>query len=196
MNKSPFPQGSQVCLYLRDSGGDDQDQSIEQQESALVDWVIGNGYILTQTFKDTASGSSTTGRSEFQEMMQHFRNGAQEAGIIVWKFNRFARSLDDAQFYRADLRRRGYEVYSLNDNLPPGLDGRFFEAAIDWMNERFLQDLSRDTKRGQRHLIKTHGAVGGRPPKGFIREPVRIGNRRDGSEHIVHRWVVDPETIH
>ncbi len=122
MNKSPFPSGSQVAAYLRDSGGDDQELSIEQQETSLVDWVQNNGYILTQTFKDTASGSSTTGRTEFQEMIHHFRNGASEAGIVVWKFNRFARSLDDAQFYRADLRRRGYEVHSLNDNLPPGID--------------------------------------------------------------------------
>ena len=196
MNKSPFPSGSQVAAYLRDSGGDDQDLSIEQQEVSLVEWVQDNGYTLSHLFKDTASGSSITGRTQFQEMLHHFRNGASEAGIIVWKFNRFARSLDDAQFYRADLRRRGYEVYSLNDNLPPGIDGRFFEAAIDWMNEKFLQDLSIDIKRGKKHLVTTYGAPGGRPPVGFIGEPMRIGERRDGSEHIVHRWVADPETIH
>jgi site-specific DNA recombinase len=191
----PFPPGSQVAAYLRDSGGEDQDLSIEQQESSLVEWVKDNDYALTQVFKDTASGSSTVGRTQFQAMLHHFRNDAQEAGIVVWKFNRFARSLDDAQFYRADLRRRGYEVHSLNDNLPPGIDGRFFEAAIDWMNEKFLQDLSIDIKRGLRHLTLEYGGLPGRPPVGFQREPIHIGKRRNGTEHIVHRWVVDADTI-
>ncbi len=66
---------------------------------------------------------------------------------------------------------------------------------IDWKNDQFLMDLSRDIKRGQKHIITEYGAVPGYPPKGFTREPVRIGERRDGSEHIVHRWVVDLEVI-
>lgn len=197
MNKSPFPQGSQVCLYARDSGGSDQDLSISQQIDELKIWCSDNGYIPALTFMDEAkSGSSAVSRSGFQEMMKHFRNDAQEKGVVIWSYSRFAREINDASFYKADLRRRGYIIYSITDAIPEGLDGSLFEAIIAWKDARYLEDLSRDTKRGQRHLIKTHGAVGGRPPKGFIREPVRIGNRRDGSEHIVHRWVVDPETIH
>lgn len=103
--------------------------------------------------------------------------------------------IDDAQFYRADLRKRGYEIHSLNDNIPQGLDGRFFEAAIDWMNQRFLDDLSTDTRRGLRHLVETYRAVPGVPPRGFVRQPVDAGKRRDGSPHIVHRWQPDPDMI-
>ena len=133
---SLFPIGSQLAAYLRNSGGDDQDLSIEQQEAAVAKWCSDNGYILTRVFKDAARpGSSTIGREAFHQLIVHFRDlDCQEYGIIVWKFSRFARDIDDSQFYRADLRQHGYEIYSLNDQVPSGLDGRLFEAAIDWMN--------------------------------------------------------------
>jgi site-specific DNA recombinase len=193
----PFGPSSLLAAYLRDSGGEEQELSVEQQKKAVLDWANEHGYIISNWFVDEARpGSDTIGREAFQEMISHFRSPrCREAGIVVWKFSRFARDLDDAQFDRADLRRRGYEVYSLHDNIPTGLDGRFFEAAIDWMNQRFLADLSTDVKRGLRHLVEQYGAVPGTPPKGFKREPINVGKRRDGSDHIVHRWVPDPDLV-
>ena len=194
---NPFPPQSLVTAYLRDSGGDAQDLSIEQQENEIKKWCGENNLVLNKIFSDEAlPGSSTVGRAGFLAMIAHFSNGAQERGIIVWKYSRFAREIDDAQFYKADLRRKGYIIHSLNENLPEGLDGRLFEAAIDWMNARFLQDLSEDVKRGLHHNIQQHGAIGGTPPRGFRRgEPIHLGTRRNGQPHIVHRWEPDPELV-
>ena len=82
----------------------------------------------------------------------------------------------------------------MKDSVPDGLDGRFFESAIDWMNARFLEDLSTDVKRGLKHLVSEYGGVPGTPPRGFKREPIHVGTHRDGKAHIVHKWVPDPET--
>jgi DNA invertase Pin-like site-specific DNA recombinase len=192
----PFSPGANVCAYLRDSGHEDQDLSVDQQESSIRAWCLGHHLILTHIYTDAAApGSTTIGRNAFQDMIQHFRQpDCPDAGVLVWKYNRFARDLDDAQFYKADLRRRGFIIHSLNDQVPEGLDGRFFEAAIDWMNARYLDDLRTDVKRGQHHLLTQYGGIGGRPPKGFIREPIQIDARRDGSPHIIHRWAPDPQT--
>ena len=181
--------------YLRDSGGEDQDLSVEQQETAILTWCAKQGHQLTRIFRDVASpGSTIAGRDQFLEMIHYFRSGqATENGILVWKYSRFSRDINDAQFYKADLRRMGYEILSMNDSIPEGLNGRLFEAAIDWMNARFLEDLSTDVKRGLRHIVENHAAIPGTPPKGFKREPVQIGARRDGRPHIVNRWVPDPE---
>jgi DNA invertase Pin-like site-specific DNA recombinase len=194
---SPFPAGSQLVAYLRDSGGDEQDLSIPQQEQAIRAWCLEHGLILLNLYKDEArQGSSVVERNAFQEMVRWFRSPAagNTAGIIIWKYSRFARDIDDAQFYKADLRRRGFIIHSLNDTIPEGINGRFFEAAIDWMNQRFLEDLSTDVKRGLRHLVENYHAIPGTPPKGFRREPLQLGQRRDGSPHIVHIWIPDPET--
>lgn len=184
-----------TCLagYLRDSGGEDQDLSVAQQEAALRAWCVARGLTLTRIFKDEARpGGSTVGREAFHEMMTYFKKGIPEKGVVVWKFDRFARNMDDAQFYKADLRRRGFEIYSMHDTLPEGVNGRFFEAALDWMAHKFREDLSVNVKRGQHFIVKEFGAVPGTPPRGFQRQAVEVGTRRDGTPHVVHRWVPKP----
>jgi len=197
MNNHPFTSGSLVAAYFRDSGGDTQELSVPQQESAFRAWCAQNGLIPGAIFKDVARpGSSVIGRAGFHDMIHHFRSGqAKETGLVIWSYSRFARDFDDAQFYRADLRRRGYIFYSLNDDIPEGSIGRLFEAVIDWKNENFLEDLSRDTRRGLHDLVKNHGAVPGTPPRGFKREPITIGKRRNGQDRIAHRWAPNPDEL-
>lgn len=195
-NECPFFPNAQVVAYLRDSGHEEQELSIEQQEAELKKFCAQNFLILTKVFKDEArKGSTMVGRQQFQEMIRHFREGAKDKGVIIWKFSRFARDQDDSQFYKADLRRRGYIVHAMMDKIPTGPEGRFFEAALDWMNQKFLEDLSSDVKRGLRHLVEQYQCVPGVPPRGIKRTPVVIGKRRDGREHIAHRWDPDPEWI-
>lgn len=194
MPKFPFSPGDRINAYIRDSGGEKQELSLDQQATAIRAWCDGHGLILIHVFQDAArKGSSIVGRAGFQDMMHRFRSpDCQETGLVIWNYQRFARDVDDAQFFRADLRRRGFIFHSLNDEIPEGPMGRLFEAAIDWKNEQFLEDLSRDVKRGLSELVLKYGAVPGTPPRGFMRVPISIGQRRDRSEHIVHRWDPDP----
>ena len=197
MNDSPFPPGSMVVLYARDSGGNSQDLSVSQQIDTARQFCAEHSYILTKIFKDEARpGSSVDNRHGFQEMIQHFRDPeCKEVGIIIWKYSRFAREIDDSAFYKADLRRRGFTLYSINDSIPDNLDGRLFESLISWKDQRYLDDLSTDVKRGQRFIVEQYGASFGRTPTGFKREPLNLGTRRDGTVHIAHRLVPDEEKV-
>lgn len=193
-NDCPFQPGEQVTAYLRDSGGDDQDQSVAQQETEVRSYCATHKLTLTQIFKDEAKkGSTTVGRDDFWRMIHHFHNGAGERGVIIWRTNRFGRNINDSQFYKADLRRRGFIVHSLKDNIPEGSAGQLIEFALDWKDQIFIEQLSEDVKRGLRQLVQVYGCVPGNPPRGMMREKVYIGKRRDGSDHIGHRWVPDPE---
>ena len=186
---------TRVVAYLRDSGGTDQDLSVDQQHSEVTQWCNARGMHIYQVFADYATpGSSVVSRAAFLEMLAFFRTPERQADtLVLWKYSRFARDMDDAAFFKADLRRRGVTILSINDNVPDGLDGRLFENLIDWMNARFLEDLSSDVKRGLHHIVKTYGAVPGVPPRGFKREPITIGFRRDGTPHTVSRWVPDAD---
>ena len=93
------------------------------------------------------------------------------------------------------MRKRGIIIHSLTDPIPEGSYGHIVEVLIDISNEEKKRQTSRDAKRGLRELVEKHGCVPGTPPRGFMREPVEIGIRRDKSVRIAHRWVPDPEWI-
>jgi hypothetical protein len=63
------------------------------------------------------------------------------------------------------------------------------------MNERRLEEISADVKRGLMYNLTTYGALPGTPPRGFKREQVQVGERRGGGAHIVARWAPDPELV-
>jgi DNA invertase Pin-like site-specific DNA recombinase len=192
--RNPFPPGALVAAYLRDSGGDKQELSVPRQEGEFRRWCAESGLVAGRVFKDEARpGSSVVARVQFQAMMHYFRSGdAPEVGLVIWNYQRFAREIDDSQFFRADIRRRGYLFHSLNDDVPEGSMGRVYEALLDWKNEQFLVDLSADIKSGLRVLVERYGALPGTPPRGFRREPVEISTHRDGRPRIVNRWAPDP----
>jgi site-specific DNA recombinase len=193
-NKTPFPSHSRVAAYLRDSGGEDQELSVPQQRDFVTRWCEENHLVLTSVFADEARpGSSTIGRTQFMAMISYFEDPAcLDQGVLIWKYSRFSRDVDDSMYYRALLRIKGYIVHSLKDDVPNDDFGRLYESVIDFTNARFLKDMSVDVKRGLHHLLTTYGALPGTPPRGFMREPVEIGKRRDGSIHNASRWVPDP----
>ncbi len=193
-NSLPFPQGTRVVAYLRDSGGRDQNLSVMQQEKAVGEYCRTNGFILSRIYKDEArSGTSTTGRDQFLAMMDYFSNHPQEKGIVFWELSRFSRDYNDCQYYLADLRRQGFTVHSMTDNIPPGLDGQMLESLKIWMNAKYIEDLKKNIIRGQRYIREVHHANLGVIPIGFKGLSQQIGTRNDGSPHIIQILVPDPE---
>lgn len=185
------------CAYLRDSGGTEQELSILQQEAAVKAWCTQNSARLTRLFVDSARpGSTIAGRESFEEMIDYLRRGGSgEKGVLIWKFSRFSRDFDDAAFFKADLRRRGFEIISLQDNVPPGDEGRLLEAVIDYMNQRQLRDMSSDIRRGKRFMVTVHKAFpGGKPPAGYILIHAEAGLHRDGRPRKITRLQPDSNT--
>jgi site-specific DNA recombinase len=188
----PFLPGDEVVAYLRDSGHENQELSVDQQESELREFCIEHGIVLFRTYIDEArQGSSDKKRDKLAEMMHDLRRHLPVAGVIVWSNSRFARQSLHAQFYRAEIRKLGYIFYSLTGKSVEGPEAIIFEALDDYKNERFLSDLSIDVKRGLKRLVLDYGCVPGRPPKGFKQELVVIGEHRDGKTRSAHKWVPD-----
>lgn len=193
MTNIPFRPGERVAGYFRDSGGDEQDLSVDRQIAEFRTWLSENNLIEGQLFIDAARpGSTTLGREGLTAMQAHFRSGlAEEKGLAVWRSNRLGRNINDSQFIKADIRRRGYVIHSLTDKIPQDRYGQIIEYLLDWKDQEFLETLSVDVASGLKHIVETYGAMPGTPPRGFIREAVNVGTRRSGQAHILHRWVPD-----
>jgi len=191
----PFNPGARVWGYGRDSGGIEQQESVTSQRKAIEEYCRRYNLVLVHFFADEARiGSTTIGRDALEDLLYRARREAQPVdGMIFWSFSRLARDQLDSQFIKADLRRRGYIVRSMTDDIPSGEFAPVIEALIDWKNERFLKDLSKDVRRGLHDLARDGYAPGGFPPRGYRAKKVQIGVKRDGTPHIVSQWLPDPE---
>ena len=193
MNRNcSLPPGSLVWAYCRDSGGEDQD--IQTQRQAVLDYIKEHDLVLDRLFVDEAApGSTVVGRDAFEEMIHLSRTASRRVdGLVLWSFSRFARNLLDAQFYKADLRRKGYVIISMTDDLPGGDFDPIMETLYDWMHEQYLKDLSRNVKRTLHQLARQGFSARGFPPRGYRAEKVQIGMKRNGKPRYASRWVPDP----
>ncbi len=140
----PPSANNPAVAYLRDSGHEDQELSTDQQHAVISRYAAENHIPVLRWFIDAASpGSSTIGRRQFLGMIDYLRApNCPAKTLLIWSYSRFARDIDDAQYFKADLRRRGITIQSITDPVPAGLDGRFFESAIDWMNAKYLESLA------------------------------------------------------
>lgn len=191
-----LPPGSVVWAYLRDSGGEGQEQSTAQQRAEVIAYCQRYALALGRVFEDLARTAGTTaGRDAFLEMVD-LTNVPEyrPAGLLVWNFARFARDLDDSSYYKATLRKRGLVIHSMTDQIPEGIYGRAVETLIDIANEEKRRQTSRDVKRALQSLFK-QGFSFGIPPRGYKRGQEEIlGYKRNGEPRKAARWEADPET--
>jgi site-specific DNA recombinase len=193
--ETPGP-GARMLCYVRFSG---EDQDSASQEAAMRGWVERNGWTVHpgDWYKDEArSGSSTDGRQAFAAMIRTAERLADDplkpAGIAVWRFNRFARDYQDAQFYKAHLRRMGYCLQSMADDVPSGDFAPIIESLLDWKAQHDNEQMSQDIKRTKADLRSQGYEPGGNPPRGLIVQIEPLGVKTNGKPRNGRRWVTDP----
>jgi len=86
-------------------------------------------------------------------------------------------------------RRRG-----IANDVPDGPRGRLTEAIIDWKNAQFLEDLSRNVKRGLHDPAHQGYAPGGFPPRDYLAKKIQIGVKNDDPRY-ASLWIPDPEMV-
>jgi len=189
-----LPPGSLVWVYLRDSGGYAQELSVPQQKAELLEYCKHYDLVIAHIFADVAkSAGSVAGREAFLDMIEMSLDVAlRPKGLLLWNFARFARAMEDSRFYKSNLRHYGMVIHSLTDPIPEGTFGPMVEQLVDYSNEEKRIQTSRDVKRALRSLFQ-QGYSFGVPPRGYLRETVVLGKKRDGSERKASRWVPDLE---
>ncbi|MCL4301396.1 MAG: recombinase family protein [Anaerolineae bacterium] len=186
-------RGTIVWVYLRHSPGRNQD--IASQKAAVERFAEEQGLIIGRIFCDErASGGSTKNREQFNLMTHLARQKPRPADMIIfWDLSRFAREIDDSQFFRSELRRNGWKLFSMMDDIPDNPFRYVFEALIDWKNHQFRTDLGKNTKRGLRLLAEQGFVPVGPVAKGYASESVSFGVRADGTPRFGRKPFPDPK---
>lgn len=150
----PVHPAGALIGYARVSTGD-QDAQLQ------LDALKAAGCV--KVFTDTASGKSTNGRPELAKTMEYLRPGD---ALVVWKLDRFARSLIDLVTTVDALAARGVGFKVLTGALanidPQTPDGRLMLQVIGAMAE-FERSLIVERTRAGLATARAEGRVGGRP---------------------------------
>ena len=201
-NASPFLKGDKVVCYCRYSEGDDQglkNTSVDEQEQAIRQFCDQNGLDLVKVFADPfASGRSVAKRDKYLEMLSYLLHGKRKQdiqGVILWDYERYGRNYDRAQYDAAQLRMKGYKLFSMQqpitDNSPFAhvLESMYFASA---QNQSDM--ISADVKRAKQAIFTKYKVIPrSNIPDGWIPIPVMMGYYTDGRERIGFRMEPDPE---
>lgn len=141
-----------VAIYLRVST---QDQSLDLQRTELTRFAKARGWRIHRVYEEKATGTNEK-RPQLQALMRAAQ--AREVDIVlVWKLDRFARSLKNLLTALQEFEALGVTFVSLKDNLdlstPAGrlmaqMIGAFAEFEASLIKERVVAGLREAKRKG------------------------------------------------
>lgn len=150
------------------------DQNPDVQERPLRDLVAQRGWVLHRVYSDRAGGA-TERRPSLDDLMKDARRGEFDV-VIVWRFDRFARSVKQLVLALEEFRSLGVDFLShqeaLDTSTPMGkamftIVAAMAELERSVIRERVVAGLEYARKHGTRF-----GRVIGRPKAVFDRSAV------------------------
>ncbi len=147
-------------IYVRVST---KEQKTESQEAELKEYAARRGWEVHRVYADQGQSGAKSSRPALDELMADCRRRKVDV-VLVWKFDRFARSLRHLVSALEDFRRLGINFVScteaIDTSIPSGeLVFQIFGAIAQF--ERAL--ISERVKSGLAHARK-NGTRLGRPP--------------------------------
>ncbi len=149
-----MPKAIRVALYARVST---QGQSTKAQEAELNRYALNRGWTVQQTYVDKMSGAKDH-RPALQQLMADCRRRKVDV-VLVWKFDRFARSLRHLVTALDEFRRLGVNFISATEGVdttvPSGelvfqIFGAIAQFERSLISERVKAGLSEARRNGRR----------------------------------------------
>lgn len=166
-------QLKEVCAYVRVSTDRQEELSPDSQIRMLKEYAQTHGMLLTHIYKEEhgISGKNADKRPAFQEMIAMCKSKEHPYdAILVWKFSRFARNIDESTYYKSILRKKcNVDVISISEPIVEGMYGRLIEMVIEWSDEFYLYNLSGEVKRGMTQKA-LQGGYNANAPLGYTKK--------------------------
>jgi DNA invertase Pin-like site-specific DNA recombinase len=159
-----------AALYVRVSTND---QSTSAQESELRECAQSRGWLVHRIYADKGVSGAKTQRPALTQLFEDCRKRAVDV-VLVWKFDRFARSLKQLVGALDEFRSLGVEFCSLQESvdtsIPTGeLVFQIFGAIAQF--ERSL--IAERVKAGIAQAKRDGKRVGRKPLKEFSKDEIQ-----------------------
>lgn len=163
-----------VALYARVSTSD---QDFGLQIVDLRRYVAARGWTVAEEFVDHGVSGSLASRPALDRLRTAARRRDVDA-VVVWRFDRFSRSITDLVASLEEFRTLGVAFISIHEQIDTGSPtGRVVFAVVAAMAE-FEREILRERVRAGLSRARERGVHLGRPLKLDALEILRL--RRDG----------------
>lgn len=163
----------EVCAYIRVSTDKQEELSPESQIRLIKEYAQAHGMLLTHIYTEEhgISGKKADKRPAFQEMIAACKDKSHPYdAILLWKFSRFARNIDESTYYKSILRKKcNVDIISISEPIIEGMYGRLIEMVIEWSDEFYLYNLSGEVMRGMTQKA-LQGGYNSNVPIGYVKE--------------------------
>lgn len=178
-----------IALYARVST---TDQDADLQLVELRRYVAARGWVVAAEFVDRGVSGAATSRPALDQLWAAARRRDVD-GVVVWRFDRFSRSVSDLVRSLEEFRALGVAFVSIHEQIDTSSPtGRVVFAVVAAMAE-FEREILRERVRAGLSRARERGVRLGRPLKLDALEVLRL--RRDGmSVRAIARQVGAPSS--
>jgi DNA invertase Pin-like site-specific DNA recombinase len=149
-----------AALYVRVSSGE---QNTGAQERALREYVQRRGWKLQQICRDQGVCGGSSNRPALNELLKACRRGSIDA-IVVWKFDRFARSLKHLMSGLEMCRALGIDFVSVTESIDTSLPSGELVFQMIGAVAQFERSLIAERVKSGLANARAKGKALGRPP--------------------------------
>jgi len=148
-----------AALYVRVSSGE---QHTEMQERALREYVQRRGWLQHKIYRDKCTGA-TASRPGLDELLKDCRHRSIDV-VVVWKFDRFARSLKNLIAGLELCRALGIDFVSVTEAVDTSLPAGEMLFQMIGAVAQFERSLIAERVKSGLENARANGKILGRPP--------------------------------
>jgi len=149
-----------AALYTRVSTGE---QNTESQERALREYVQRRGWKVQKIYRDQGQSGANAKRPALNELLRDCRRGSVDV-VVVWKFDRFARSLNALISGLELCRSLGIDFVSVTEAVDTSLPAGELVFQMIGAVAQFERSLIAERVKSGLANARAKGKVLGRPP--------------------------------
>jgi len=152
-----------AAIYLRRSemGEEDKNSSIETQRKETTELAQKNGHTVVEEYPDPGGRSMTLNRPMLNRLMLDAKLGRFEV-VIVWKWDRFSRELDQATVAIVQLKSYGVDVKTVHEQVPESAVGSLMRQVYLFAGQQQRESIVLNIRAGKKARAD-RGALNSRP---------------------------------
>ena len=166
-----------IAIYARVST---KNQKPDIQLRDLRRYAKSRGWKVSGEYVDRGESGTKASRPELNLLMADVRKG-KVRGVLVWKFDRFARSLAHLVNTLSEFQEKGMAFVSYREAIDTSTTARKVAFHLFGLLAELERDMIADRVRAGLETARANGKRLGRPPATVDRDEIRRAYKEKGS---------------